>query len=64
MTAAQLRTILQRLDITQVGASRILGLSDRAIRRYIAGTPIPEPVAKLLRLAIAGKVTITDIEKV
>lgn len=63
MTADELERALGRLDISQVGAAVILGVSDRAIRRYIAGTPIPEPTAKLLRLALAGKITVRDIER-
>jgi hypothetical protein len=63
MTASQLRAALDRLDLSQVGAARILGISDRAIRRYVAGVTIPEPVAKLLRLALKGKVSVADIEQ-
>jgi predicted transcriptional regulator len=63
MTAAELERALDRLDLTQVGAADVLGVSDRAVRRYLAGTPIPEPTAKLLRLALARKITVDDIER-
>ena len=63
MTPLQLERALDRLGLSQVGAAAILGVSDRAVRRYIAGTPIPEPFAKLLRLALAGKITVDDIKK-
>jgi predicted transcriptional regulator len=63
MTADELVRALDRLDLKQVAAAIVLGVSDRAIRRYIAGTPIPEPTAKLLRLALARKITVKDIER-
>jgi predicted transcriptional regulator len=63
MTADELVHTLDRLDLTQVGAAAVLGISDRAIRRYVAGTTIPEPTAKLLRLALARKITVKDIER-
>jgi predicted transcriptional regulator len=63
MTADELVHALGRLDLKQVAAAAVLGVSDRAIRRYVAGTPIPEPTAKLLRLALARKITVKDIER-
>jgi hypothetical protein len=63
MTADELVHALDRLDLKQVAAAIVLGVSDRAIRRYVAGTPIPEPTAKLLRLALARKITVKDIER-
>jgi predicted transcriptional regulator len=63
MTADELVHALSRLDLKQVAAAAVLGVSDRAIRRYVAGTPIPEPTAKLLRLALARKITVKDIER-
>lgn len=63
MTADELQRALDRLDLSQVGAAAVLGISDRAVRRYLAGTPIPEPTAKLLRLALAGKISVRAIEQ-
>lgn len=58
MTPADFRSCLQRLGLSQTGASRVLGVSDRAVRQWIAGDrSVPEPVAKLLRLMDAGAVT-------
>lgn len=63
MTPTQFRTALDRLDLSQVGVARLFGYADgRAIRRYISGKrSIPEPVAILLRLMLAGKITADDI---
>lgn len=63
MTAKQFNTALERLGLSQVGAGKMLGVTDRTIRNYAAGaSEIPEPTAKLLRLALAGKVSTDDIE--
>jgi DNA-binding transcriptional regulator YiaG len=51
MTAAQLRAILDRLGLSQVGAARFLDVDDRTVRRWIAGDiAVPRPVEMLLRL--------------
>lgn len=38
MTARQLLQLLQRTGETQVGMARKLGISDRNMRRYVAGS--------------------------
>lgn len=65
MTANQFRAALDRLDLSQVGAARLFGYADgRAVRRYVSGErTVPEPVAILLRLMLAGKITVDDIDK-
>jgi len=64
MTAKQYVAALERLGLTQAGAADMLGLYVRTSRRYVSGdSEIPGPVAKLLRLAIAGKITVDDIAK-
>ena len=56
MTPAEYAAILARLNLTQVGAARLLGISERTSRRYAAGdAAIPEPTAMLLRLMAAGR---------
>lgn len=64
MTPTQFRTAIDRLDLSQVGAARLFGYSDgRVVRRYISGErAVPEPVAILLRLLLAGKIKIEDVE--
>ena len=61
MTANQYRTVLSRLDLTQVGAARLLDVNEATSRRWarygVNGTP-----AILLRLLAAGKISVKDIE--
>jgi hypothetical protein len=50
MTANQYRTAIERLGLSQGAAAKWLGISLRASHGYANGEPIPEPLAKLLRL--------------
>lgn len=64
MSPSQFNTALTKLGLSQMEASRMLGIDDRTVRRYAAGDArIPVTLAKLLRLAVAGKITISDIAK-
>lgn len=51
MTPDQLRTTLDRLGLTQVGAARLLGIDPRTMRRYCAGDL---DIPKWLPLALKG----------
>lgn len=63
MTAKQFQAVIDRLGLSQVGAARLLGADPRTARRWALGErSVPEPVAILLRLMIAGKITADDIE--
>lgn len=63
MTPTQFRSALGRLDLSQVGAAHLFGADGRTARRWAAGDrAVPEPIAILLRLLIAGKITAADIE--
>jgi DNA-binding transcriptional regulator YiaG len=63
MTANQFRAALGRLNLSQVGAARLLGANDRTVRRWASGErSIPGDVAILLRLLTAGKISTKDIE--
>ena len=65
MTATQFRATLDRLDLTQVGAARLLGSDERTVRRWASGDrTIPQAVVIMLRLLVAKKITIEDIEAV
>lgn len=65
MTANQYRVALSRLDLSQVGAARLVGADPRTGRRWaLDERPVPECVAILLRLLLAKKITIADIEAV
>lgn len=63
MTPADFRSTLQRLGLSQTGASRILGVADRTIRSWLTGErSVPEPVAKLMRLMASGAVSKEVVE--
>ncbi len=50
MTRQQLRAALKRLKISQMEASRRLGVDGSTVRRWLSGAHrIPEPVAVLVR---------------
>jgi transcriptional regulator with XRE-family HTH domain len=41
----QLRKLLEKAGLTQTGAARLIGLTDRTMRRYVSGeTPVPRVV--------------------
>lgn len=49
MTPAQFRHLLAKAGLTQVEAARLLDVSDRTMRRYVAG---PGRVPKIAVLAV------------
>lgn len=62
MTAKQFNAAIERLELSQVGVAKLIGITGRTCRRYAAGdADVPEPTAKLLRLALAGKISVTEI---
>lgn len=63
MTAKQFQSAIDRLGLSQLGAARLLGADGRTARRWALGErSVPETVAILLRLLMAGKITTDDIE--
>lgn len=65
MTRKQYLAALETLGLTPSGrrTADVLGLSLRQLQRIGAGeSAVPSPIAKLLKLAIAGKVTLEEIE--
>ena len=61
MTASQFRAALGRLSLTQDGAAEVLGLSMRSVHGYANGAPVPEPVARLLRLMIQREIETGEV---
>lgn len=61
MTANQYRAALRRLDLTQVGAARVFGVNDVTSRRW-AKDGVTGTAVILIKLLLAGKITIADIE--
>lgn len=64
MSPDEYQSILDKLELTQVGMAALLKLGDRTSRRYASGdAEIPTPTAKLLRLMVSGKISIGQVEK-
>jgi hypothetical protein len=57
MTKKQYREYIKKLGMTQGGAARFLGMSDRSSRRFAAGDDIPQQTELLLRMMIAKRIT-------
>ena len=58
MTKKQFAEALTKLDVLITHAGEVLGVSERQAIRYQQGTSkIPGPVGKLLKLALAKKLT-------
>jgi DNA-binding transcriptional regulator YiaG len=64
MTAAELSAHLTAQQISAEYLARVLGVSGRAVRMWLAGDrAVPEPVAKLVRLVDSGAVTHAAVER-
>lgn len=64
MHPQELRTILQHLSLTQAGVAAVLGVSERAVRAWIAGyRNIPVAEQKLLRLMQDGTLTAEQVQR-
>jgi hypothetical protein len=61
MTANQFRSALDRLKLSQLGAAKLFDVADRTARRW-AEFGTTGPVSILLRLLVAGKITIEDVQ--
>jgi hypothetical protein len=59
MTHEELRDIVKRLGLSQVRVAHLIGADDRTFRRWLAeDSHIPETVARVLRMADAGKLSL------
>lgn len=66
MTASDLRAILAALGMSQLRLAQVLGVNPVTVRRWVAKTkptPIPEPIARILRLAAAGRINLNELEQ-
>lgn len=52
MTPGQYRTAISKLGLSQEACGKFMGRSARQGQRWANGDPIPESVAKLLRLMV------------
>ena len=63
MTPRQFQSAIDRLGLSQVKAARLFGANPRTARKWASGVNgVPECVAILLRLLLAGKITVEDVE--
>lgn len=63
MTPTQYRAAIKALGLSQERAGVWLGISPRTSQGYCLGEyPVPEPVAKLLRLMIRLKLNPEDVQ--
>jgi DNA-binding transcriptional regulator YdaS (Cro superfamily) len=62
MTTSQLRATLDRLQVSDAAAGRLLGVPKRTVRRWALGeSAVPHAIALLLRLLLSGKISADDI---
>jgi hypothetical protein len=63
MTPRQFQAAIDRLGIPQTGWAKLTGRDPRTVRKWVAGTNrLPPEAAILLRLMLAGKIAVRDIE--
>lgn len=64
MTPKQFAAAIDRLTGgNQCEMARVLGVTDRAVRRRLAGAEIPAGDVKLLRLMLAGRLGVDDVRE-
>jgi len=61
VTANQYETALEALGLSQGAAAQFLGIALRTSHGYANGAPIPEAIAKLLRLMVRLKLKPNDV---
>jgi hypothetical protein len=62
MNAKEYLKSIKTLGLSIVGAAPVLGISRRQAQRIAADAcPVPDPIAKLLRLAIGHGITAENI---
>ena len=65
MTAKQYQAAIDRLGLSQLGAARLFGADGRTSRRWASGErAVPQTVAILLGLLLAGTIAPADIKAV
>lgn len=62
MTSGQYKSAIAKLGLSQEAAGVFMGRSPRQGQRWAAGDPIPESVAKLLRLMVRLDLKPSDVK--
>ena len=60
MTKSEYRSARETLGWTHLRMAQVLGLGRRSPYRYAAGDTIPEPAARLLRLLVVLRLTLSE----
>jgi transcriptional regulator with XRE-family HTH domain len=66
LSPTDLRAILDQLGMSQLRLAQVLGVNPVTVRRWVSNkrpTPIPEPIARILRLAAAGRINLNEMEQ-
>lgn len=64
MSTTAYRKAIEKMELTQEGAGKVVGLSPRQAQRVVAGdSPVPLPVAKLIDLILRGKISVEEATK-
>jgi hypothetical protein len=61
MTASQFRAALDRLGLSQLKAAKLFDVGERTARRW-AEVGTTGPVSILIRLMVAGKVSVEEVQ--
>jgi transcriptional regulator with XRE-family HTH domain len=65
MTSNQFRAALKRLGLSQRGFAKLVGHDERTTRKWaLDEAAVPPGIAILLRLMLAGKVTVEDVRNI
>lgn len=65
MTPSEYRDAIERLGLSQVGASRLFGIDPRTSRRWALGElPVPRAVVLCLRLMLANGVSADEARRI
>jgi DNA-binding transcriptional regulator YiaG len=63
MTSLQFRNVIAKIGLSQVQASRVLGVTPRTVRRWaLDEVKIPPTAAKLLRLMQMGEISTQQVK--
>jgi transcriptional regulator with XRE-family HTH domain len=65
MTSNQFRAALKRLGLSQRGFAKLVGYDERTSRKWaLDEAAVPACIGILLRLMLAGKVTVEDVRNI
>jgi len=64
LTPDELRALIKQLGLPQTRVAQCLGIERRTVVYWLSGErAIPEPIARILRLAAAGRINLNELEE-